>query len=104
MPYYRDVYDSLTYISDTAQSYTDALMGILQAYLNMSSNRTGEVVKLLTMITVITTPLMMVGTWYGMNFKHMPELDWRYGYAAAVVLTLLSTLATYWYFKRKKWF
>jgi magnesium transporter len=104
VPYYRDVYDSLFHISELAQNYADALTGILQVYLNMSSNRTGEVVKLLTMITVITTPLMMVGTWYGMNFKHMPELDWRYGYSAALLLTLLSTVATYWYFKRKKWF
>jgi magnesium transporter len=104
VPYYRDVYDALFHISELAQGYADTLTGILQVYLNMSSNRTGEVVKLLTMITVITTPLMMVGTWYGMNFKHMPELDWRYGYSAAVVLTLLSTLATYWYFKKKKWF
>jgi magnesium transporter len=55
-------------------------------------------------VTVITTPLMMVGTWYGMNFKHMPELDWQYGYSAALALTLLSTLATYWYFRKKKWF
>jgi len=70
----------------------------------MSSNRTGEVVKLLTMITVITTPLMMVGTWYGMNFKHMPELDWKYGYSVAVLLTVLSTVGTYLYFKMKKWF
>jgi magnesium transporter len=104
VPYYRDVYDTLFHISELAQGYADTLTGILQVYLNMSSNRTGEVVKLLTMITVITTPLMMVGTWYGMNFKHMPELDWRYGYTAAVTLTLLSTLATYWYFKKKKWF
>jgi magnesium transporter len=70
----------------------------------MSSNRTSEVVKLLTMITVVTTPLMMVGTWYGMNFKRMPEVDWKYGYSAALALTFLSTLATYWYFKKKKWF
>ena len=104
VPYYRDVYDALFHISELAQGYTDTLTGILQVYLNMSSNRTSEVVKLLTMITVITTPLMMVGTWYGMNFKHMPELDWRYGYSAALVLTLLSTLATYWYFKKRKWF
>jgi Mg2+ and Co2+ transporter CorA len=102
--YYRDVYDALFHISELAQGYTDTLTGILQVYLNMSSNHTGEVVKLLTMITVITTPLMMVGTWYGMNFKHMPELDWRYGYTAALALTLLSTFATYWYFRRKKWF
>jgi magnesium transporter len=104
VPYYRDVYDALFHISELAQGYTDTLTGILQVYLNMSSNHTGEVVKLLTMITVITTPLMMVGTWYGMNFKHMPELDWRYGYTAAGGLTLLSTLATYWYFRKKKWF
>ncbi len=104
VPYYRDVYDALFHISELAQAYADALTGILQVYLNMSSNRTSEVVKLLTMITVITTPLMMVGTWYGMNFRHMPELDWRYGYTAAFGLTLVSTLATYWYFKKKKWF
>ena len=104
VPYYRDVYDGLFHISELAQGYTDTLTGILQVYLNMSSNRTGEVVKLLTMITVVTTPLMMVGTWYGMNFKHMPELDWHYGYGAAFGLTLVSTAATYWYFKKKKWF
>ena len=104
VPYYRDVYDSLFQISELAQGYTDTLTGILQVYLNMSSNRTSEVVKLLTLITVITTPLMMVGTWYGMNFKHMPELDWRFGYGGALTFTALSTLATYWYFKKKKWF
>ncbi len=104
VPYYRDVYDRLFQISELAQNYTDSLTGILQVYLNMSSNRTGEVVKLLTMITVITTPLMMVGTWYGMNFKHLPEVDWQYGYSAAGGLTIVSTVATYWYFKKKKWF
>jgi magnesium transporter len=104
VPYYRDVYDGLFRISGLAQAYTDSLTGILQVYLNMSSNRTGEVVKLLTMITVITTPLMMVGTWYGMNFKHMPELEWQHGYWVAGGLTLVSTAMTYWYFKRKNWF
>jgi magnesium transporter len=104
VPYYRDVYDALLQTSNLAQNYADALTGILQVYLNMSSNQTGEVVKLLTLITVITTPLMMVGTWYGMNFKHMPEVNWTYGYPIAAAVTLTSTLATIWYFKRKKWF
>ena len=62
VPYSRDVYDALFRIGELAQSYTDSLTGILQVYLNMSSNQTGEVVKLLTLITVITTPLMMIGT------------------------------------------
>lgn len=104
VPYYRDVYDALFHISELAQGYADALTNILQVYLNMSSNRTGEVVKLLTMITIITTPLMMVGTWYGMNFKGMPELESKHGYVAAVALTVLSTAALCWYFKKKKWF
>jgi magnesium transporter len=103
VPYYRDVYDSLHHISELAQGYLDSLTAILQVYLNMSSNQTGEVVKLLTMITVITTPLMMVGTWYGMNFRDMPELSWRHGYWIAAGLTMISTVATYLYFKRKKW-
>jgi len=104
VPYYRDVYDALFHISELAQAYTDSLTGILQVYLNMSSNQTGEVVKLLTMITVITTPLMMIGTWYGMNFKSMPELELRHGYELAAAVTVIATAATYWYFKRKKWF
>jgi magnesium transporter len=104
VPYFRDIYDSLFHINEMAQSYTDALTGILQVYLNMSSNQTGEVVKLLTMITVITTPLMMVGTWYGMNFHDMPELSWRYGYIVATIVMIISTTVTYLYFKKKKWF
>jgi magnesium transporter len=104
VPYYRDVYDALFQISELAQSYTDSLTGILQVYLNMSSNQTGEVVKLLTLITVITTPLMMVGTWYGMNFHDMPEVLWKHGYWVALAVTAISTLLTIWYFKRRKWF
>jgi magnesium transporter len=104
VPYFRDVYDSLFHIGELAQSYTDSLTGILQVYLNMSSNQTGEVVKLLTLITVITTPLMMIGTWYGMNFKGMPELEHRHAYPIAASVMLVSTVATYLYFKKKRWF
>jgi magnesium transporter len=104
VPYYRDVYDALLQIAELAQGYTDSLTGILQVYLNMSSNHTGEVVKLLTLITVITTPLMMIGTWYGMNFQHMPELSWQRGYPLATGVMLVSTALTYWYFRRKRWF
>jgi magnesium transporter len=102
-PYFRDVYDDLLRISEAAQRYTETLTGILQVYLNMSSNRTGEVVKLLTMFTIITTPLMMFGTWYGMNFQNMPEMEWRHSYLVVLVLTLGCTALTYWYFRRKKW-
>src|SRR5207244_3019423 len=103
VPYYRDVYDALFHIAELAQGYTDSLTGILQVYLNMSSNQTGEVVKLLTLITVITTPLMMVGTWYGMNFHDMPELTRPHGDLVAACVTLVSTSATFWSFNRNEW-
>ena len=77
---------------------------MLQVYLNMSSNKTGEIVKLLTVFTVITTPIMLVGTWYGMNFDDMPETGTgKTGYLVALAVTGLSTLATVVYFKIKKW-
>ena len=104
VPYFRDIYDSLFHIGELAHGYADSLTGILQVYLNMSSNQTGEVVKLLTLITVITTPLMMIGTWEGMNFENMHELHTKNGYHIATAVMLLSTAATYWYFKKKKWF
>jgi magnesium transporter len=104
VPYYRNVYDALYQISETAQNYADSLTGILQVYLNMSSNQTGEVVKFLTMITVITTPLTLVGTWYGMNFHDMPEVKWKYGYLFAFIIMFVSTAITYWWFKKKRWF
>ena len=61
-------------------------------------------VKLLTLITLVTTPLMMIGTWYGMNFEGMAELKSAHGYTIATVVMILSTGATVWYFRMKKWF
>jgi magnesium transporter len=107
VPYYRNIYDALFQISELAQSYTDSLTGLLQVYLNMSSNQTGDVIKLLTLITLITTPMTLVGTWYGMNFAHMPETSEgapQWAYPLVIAVTILSTAATYLYFKKKKWF
>jgi magnesium transporter len=104
VPYYRNVYDALFHISELAQNYTDSLTGILQVYLNMSSNQTGEIIKMLTLFTIVTTPMTLLGTWYGMNFKNMPEVNWRHGYLTIALFTLISTLLTFWYFKKKRWF
>lgn len=104
VPYYRDVYDGLFHISALAQRYMDSLTNILQVYLSMSSNQTGEVMKLLTVITVITTPTMIIGTWYGMNFMEMPELRTKFGYEIVAGMALVLTLLTFAYFKKRKWF
>ncbi len=103
VPYYRNVYEALFHISELAQSYTESLSGILQTYLNVAANQQGEVVKVLTMITIITTPATIIASWYGMNFKSMGELEWTHGYGFVIVLTMITTLGTLLYFRRKRW-
>ena len=103
VPYFRDVYDALFTIGERAQAYADSLTNVLQVYVNMSSHQTGEVIKLLTLITIVTTPLTLIGTWYGMNFETMPEVKNPYGYFYVILLTLLTTGATFLWFRKKGW-
>ncbi len=105
VPYYRDVYDRLFHIANLAQNYTDSLTGILHIHLSMTSNKTGEIVKALTIITILSTPATLIASWYGMNFKHdMRELDWQHGYAFAFGVTAVTTMVTWWYLRKRKWF
>ena len=103
VPYFRDVYDDLFHIAELAQSYTDSLSVTLQTYLNVSANQQGEIIKVLTMITILTTPATIIASWYGMNFKSMGELEWTHGYAFVIALTVFTTLGTLFYFKAKRW-
>lgn len=66
--------------------------------------RMNDIMKRLTIVSTIFIPLtFLVGVW-GMNFKIMPELDWRYGYVYAWILMLLVGGAVYWFFRKKKWY
>jgi magnesium transporter len=65
--------------------------------------RMGQVMKLLTVISTIFIPLTFIVGVYGMNFDHMPELHWRYGYYAVMGIMLLISLVMLWLFRRKGW-
>jgi len=80
MLYYRNVYDHLVRISDLVESYRENIAGLLEAYLSVNSNRMNQVMKVLTVISTIFLPLTFISSIYGMNFRFMPELEWRYGY------------------------
>ncbi|MDD5440132.1 MAG: magnesium/cobalt transporter CorA [Candidatus Omnitrophica bacterium] len=101
--YFRDIYDLLAQISDTLDSYRDELTNILDGYRSVTANNLNEVMKVLTMIATIMMPLTVVGSIYGMNFKHMPELEWRYGYFFALALMMAIGLSMLVFFKTKKW-
>src|SRR5439155_12631647 len=102
-PYYRDVYDHVLRATDYVDNIRDLLSSALEAYLSVVSNRLNEVMKVLTSwAAIILVPTLIAGI-YGMNFVHMPELRWRYGYVFALVLMLGSGLLLYRMFKRRGW-
>ena len=79
------------------------LSGMLDIYLSSVSNRMNEVMKVLTIIATIFIPLTFIAGIYGMNFKYMPELEWRYGYFAVWTVMLAIGIVMVIAFKKKKW-
>ena len=57
--------------------------------------------KVLTVVTTLCLPLSLIAGWYGMNFAHMPELQWAYGYPAVILVSAGILLGSIWYFRRK---
>jgi magnesium transporter len=102
-PYLRDVYDHVIHIIDSVDIYREMLSSMLDLYLSSVSNRLNEVMKVLTAISLIFMPLTFIVGVYGMNFKYMPELEWRYGYFYTLVGMSGIGVAMFLYFKRKKW-
>ncbi|MSP59880.1 MAG: magnesium/cobalt transporter CorA [Myxococcales bacterium] len=103
LPFYRDVYDHFIRVADLADSYREQLSGALDAYLSVVSNRMNEVMKTLTIVATLMLPITFIAGVYGMNFEHMPELHWRYGYLFALGLMALVSLGMLLWFRHKKW-
>jgi magnesium transporter len=104
LPYYRDLRDNLVRLDAVGASYHERLMMAFDIFLNKAAFEANEGIKFLTALTAVTLPCVLIGSWYGMNFEHMPELKWVHGYSYAWVLMLVTTLAMIIYIRRKKWF
>jgi magnesium transporter len=102
-PYLRDVYDHVIHVIDSVDIYREMITGMLDMYLSSVSNRLNEVMKVLTAISLIFMPITFIVGVYGMNFKYMPELNWRYGYFIALFAMFGIGVSMFLYFKRKKW-
>ncbi|MEW6079100.1 MAG: magnesium/cobalt transporter CorA [Thermodesulfobacteriota bacterium] len=101
--YLADVYDHLTQVIETTEAFRDILSGLQELYLSAISHKMNEIMKVLTIIATIFIPLTFIAGVYGMNFDYMPELRWRWGYAAVwgIMITVAGGLLIY--FKRKRW-
>ncbi len=99
-----DIYDHTIQVIDTAETFRDMVWGLQDLYLSSISNKTNEVMKVLTIIATIFIPLTFFAGVYGMNFEVMPELKWRFGYFLIWGIMIVSALVMAYLFKRKKWF
>jgi magnesium transporter len=101
--YLRDVYDHLVQVMDTLDTHRDMLSTMVDIYLSTVSNRLNAVMQVLTVIATIFIPLTFITGIYGMNFQHMPELAWKWGYPAALGIMALVAATMLAYFHRKGW-
>ena len=101
--YFKDLQDHIIQVVDILDSFREIVGGMLDAYMTNVSNKMNEVMKVLTIIATIFIPITFVAGIYGMNFKLMPELEWRYGYFAVWGIILLITFGMLLFFRKKKW-
>lgn len=101
--YLRDVYDHTIQIMDTIEAFRDILYGMLEVHLASISNKMNEIMKVLTIIGTIFIPLTFITGVYGMNFKFMPALQWKYGYPAVMGGMVIIIIFMLFYFRKRRW-
>ena len=99
--YFRDVYDHLIRIAEELDSLRDILSSVLEIHLASTSNQLNATMKRLTAYGTIFVMITAIAGIYGMNFKFMPELEWRYGYFVVLGVMAAISLGLYFYFKKR---
>ena len=101
--YLKDCYDHIVHVFEVIETYRELMSGIRETYVNSISLRMNQVMKLLTLIATVFMPLTFIAGIYGMNFRNMPELGWKYGYPLAIGLMLAVGVAMLLYYRKKQW-
>jgi magnesium transporter len=101
--YMRDVYDHTVQIIDIVETYREMATGLTETYMSAMSQRLNEVMKVLTIIGTIFIPLTFLAGVYGMNFRHLPELEWIWGYAIFWVVCIVTAVTMVMWFRRRQW-
>ncbi|MGZ5189721.1 MAG: magnesium transporter CorA family protein [Flavisolibacter sp.] len=102
-PSLQDVKDQHLKILTLYNQILEDVNNLMNLYMSFSSQKTNEVMKVLTIFSVFFMPLTFIVGIYGMNFRFMPELDTKWGYPGVIVLMIIVTFTIYQWFKRKKW-
>ena len=102
--HYKELQDNINEASELSDSYREILYDQLSIYHSSMSTRLNDIMRVLTIISVIFIPITFIVGVYGTNFENFPEIHWRYGYFVMWGIMLLTISGMIWYFKRKKWF
>lgn len=102
-PFVRDLQDHTTIVIETVDAYMEMISNLVELFLSIGNNRLNEVMKILTMISTIFIPLTFIAGIYGMNFRYMPETEWKWGYFIILALMLFLAVLMVIYFRKKKW-
>ncbi len=102
--YFRDINDHFSQIIEQYETDKETVFSLIDLYLSGMSNNLNEIMKILTIISTIFIPLTFIVGIYGMNFKHMPELEYKYGYYIVLLVMLCIGGLLGWWFKKQKWF
>jgi magnesium transporter len=103
LAYFQDVYDHVIRVTDSIDAYRDILSSVVDIHLSLVSNNLNKTVQKLTSASIVLMSLALVAGIYGMNFEHMPELGWRYGYVAALGLMAALGISLFMLFRRLGW-
>ncbi|MEY2193794.1 magnesium/cobalt transporter CorA [Neobacillus sp. BF23-41] len=99
--YFSDIYDHLMKLTDMVASNQDVTSDMRENYMSIQSNRMNSIMMTLTVITTIFMPLTFIVGVYGMNFDHMPELHWQYGYFFTLgVMAIIVIVMIFWFYKK----
>ena len=101
--YFREIYDNIIQLVDLTETYRDICSGMLDIYLSSISNKTNDIMKVLTILSTVFIPLTFLAGIYGMNFEYFPEIHWRYGYLSFWIISLIITAFMIRFFKKKDW-
>jgi magnesium transporter len=102
--YLRDIHDHTVQVIDTMETLREIIYGMFDIYLSSMSNRMNEIMKVLTVFATIFIPLTFLVGVYGMNFKFMPELEWKWSHPILWLFMIGVAGSMLWYFRTKKWF
>jgi magnesium transporter len=103
IPYLRDLRDHLSQVIEQLDYQLENLNSLQELFISQVGYRSNKVMQVLTIVATIFIPLTFLAGIYGMNFQHMPELGWKYGYFILLLIMLIIVICLLFFFRKKKW-